>query len=216
LYLLREAEKQEVNVKKTKITAVVLAILCMAALESNANVDFQWTSGSGAATDQTGINTLANRTALLYVSSDAVIDLNTSVALQSTYGNDQFIGAVTVGLGGRYATAATVWGAAGAGAGSYVGMYTYMVLVNQAFTAGVTPGSIAGGTFYGISSIGQIAGVNTTLGEFDVVPAPSPQQFTDNDGHIQTSNANVAVPEPSTVALMLAGLGIVAMRMRRK
>ena len=199
-----------------KFVGLFVAACCVVSI-AHANVDFNWSSAANAVKDQNGVNTLANRVGLLYVSSDQVVDLNTSLGLQSTYGNDQFIGSVAVGFSGRYTTSATPWGAAGAGSGSDVGLYTYMVIVNQAFSSGVTPESISAGTFYGVTSIGQIGGVNTQLQQFDIPPPqPSPQVFADSDGSVQTSIANVAVPEPSTVALMLAGLGIVAMRMRRK
>jgi len=152
----------------------------------------------------------------MYVSADATVDFNPLVALQSSYGNDTYVGVAATTQAGRYTTAYQTVGAAGAGAGSYVGLYTYMVLVNTLASSVSTPENIAGGTYYAVSSI------SAQLTQYDT-PVPGFQQsFTDaSDANgaaalMKTSTANIAVPEPSTVALMLAGLGIVAMRMRRK
>jgi hypothetical protein len=194
----------------------VAAVSVMIASGSMADVSFRWLStASATAIDQSGVSLPVGTAVLLYVSTDAVVDFAAAGStLQSTYGNDTFVGVASTGISGRYTTANQTLGASGSGAGSFVGLYTYMVLVNQAAASITSPTDVNLNTAQiAVSSMSP-----TTLTQFDTTPPGSAQSFTD------ASNSNGAgqimqtqlVPEPSTVALMLAGLGIVAMRMRRK
>ena len=204
--------------KKSTVCAIAMALVSVSVGIAKANVEFGWTGASGSAKDATG-TTLSGTgwLELLYVSTDTTVNWDRTLQLQSTYGDDKFIGIAKTSQPGRITDSATATGPlglAGTGPGSYVGLYTYMILVDQQYAAGLTPESISVGMTYGVSSIGQIGGVPTVLAQQDQAIPPTPQAFSDAVGTIQTSVVNV--PEPSAIALMLAGLGIIAMRMRRK
>ncbi len=205
------------------LTATALTVL-MASV-ALADVDFRWSSSSAQALDQTSVNLAAASTVLLYVSTDASVNFpggNVTGPIQTSYGDDTYVGAAATTLSGRYTIGYQTPGTTGAGAGSDVGLYTYMVLVNLSYSTftgalGGNVANIAAGTYYGVSSMSPV----TLVQGASATPPGTPQSFTDSSdanglGAIIQTTQVVTVPEPSTVALMLAGLGIVAMRMRRK
>ena len=203
---------------KSKSLMTFLVALSSVALTASADVSFKWSALANEALNSSGSALGGGKTVLTFLSTDSTINFDTSIALQSTYGNDFFVHADTTPAApvgnGRYTTSTMTLGAAGNGAGSYVGYTAYFVLVDTAYFLGITPESIAiaaaSATIkYGVSTAGS-----PTLNWYDNPSPQTPQVY--DVGVVQTSQTVVGVPEPSTVALMLAGLGIVAMRMRRK
>lgn len=200
---------------KYKSAIVALSVAAVASV-CEASVSFRWLSpASSTALNELGGSLASGSTVLLFTSTDVTVDLNTGIQLQSTYGNDNFIGAAATGVGGRYTTSYQTLGVAGAGSGSYVGLYTYMVLVNTAYFAGITPGAIAPNAYYAVSSMSP-----GTLTQYDTDPLGTQQSFTDSStANNQIGDAAAVmrttvqnVPEPSTVALLGLGLGLVALR----
>jgi hypothetical protein len=209
---------------KMKRAVFFIITFVSSVLVSQASVSFQWrntTVGSSTywynypTAPAAYSNTPAQFTVLTYMSSDTTVDFDTSRALSGSYGSgvgqDTFVYATnTTGIG-RYTTPIMNLGAAGTGAGSYVGSYAYMVLVAMpisTFASFGSLGAIPAGTLIGVSVMSS-----TALTQYDVAgPAPTPQQF--NVGNVVADIA--LVPEPSSFALLGIGLGLVGLRRFRR
>jgi len=161
---------------------------------------------AGSATDHLGASLPLNYTILTYLSSDATIDFDYGVMLQDTYGTDFLVDDQgCLAPGGRVVTTYMTLGAAGAGAGSYVGHYAYFVALEMDYGSFTSTGNVAPGSYFGVSVL------SPALTQYDTDPL-SPQQSFDVQtmGSIQTSSQ--VVPEPGVFGLLAVGCGVIAMR----
>jgi len=155
----------------------------------------------------------------LFGSVDTTVNFNTGVQLNSTYGDDQFIGSQSTLYSGLMDTAiAQNFGATGSGAGSWVGYHVYAVYVDFAYTAGLTPENIPVGTNYVVmTQMGFDDGNGTNvLIQHDPAGQPPPEQTFHYYGSTPLI-ANVQnVPEPTSIALLGLGLVLIGFRRFRK
>jgi hypothetical protein len=187
----------------------LVVLLGLIAVQSNANVSFRWLSASvGDAKDELGINLATGNLLLTFVSTDNVVDFSSSDPLQTSYGNDVLLSAQDTKVAGKYNTVYQTPGVAGSGAGSYVGNYVYFLIFHSAFASYTSIDAIAAGTYY------QVSSMSGPLSQYDTTPLNPQQSFS--PGPVQTTLQVVAVPEPSTVGLILVGVGLVALRRMRR
>jgi hypothetical protein len=200
---------------------ILASMLC-----AEASVSFKWanaTAGSSTywanypTTPIVYANTPSQYTVLTYITGDTTVDLVQGSALQTSYGSgagqDIFVGATNTTLTGKYTSAPYTVGAAGVGAGSYVGSYAYFVLVamplsNFLSTYGTpTALPVDGSVLIGVSA------VSGALTQYDTGGTPpAPQSL--NVGNVRADIA--LVPEPSSFALLGIGLGLVGLRRFRR
>ncbi len=197
-----------------KITALfTTTVLIASSLVASANVSFRWLSNSSTVKNDANVNLAAGSTVLIYASTDAVQNFNSSVLLASAYGDDVFMGSVATLYAGRLTTSFAIYG--DAGAGGYVGSRVYAVVVATPFVSGVTPGAIASGAKYAYTDFGYDSLNSTdTLLRHDTTPTTPDQSFTPTTLPVTTSLSNV--PEPSSFALLGIGLGLVGLRRFRR
>lgn len=195
-----------------KIKAFATAVLLLGCAVSNGAVTINFFTASSSIKDHLNSNIAMHQTFIAYWSLDQSLSgFNNADPLNPT-GGDIVLGAfdITAGAaaGGRI-TGHTA-DAFGAGTAAYSPGYVYIAVFEYAFAS--YSGSIASGTYYGL---GPIYSQSLT----QQFPTPG---TVDNYGQQITAIAPVTtslqvVPEPSTVALMLAGLGVLGFsRIRRK
>jgi hypothetical protein len=170
---------------------------------------FRWDCVQGEALSNSGTWLPSGRTMLTFMSPDATISWSSNwlgVADGGDYGasgNDTFLFAAnTTGLGGGYYR--TV---------SYSNiplsspLYIYGVLVDVPYATFVSQGGVLDGTYFDLTSQAyQLLDRGT--------PPGTQQDIT--DGLLRTQSQISVVPEPTTLALIATGMGVVLVRRRKK
>ena len=190
-----------------KKTAMVLA-LTFASISAFADLtDFRWWN--------TTVDTLVDNsdfgfavdtaTILTYVSDDAVIDFDGSLALSATYGNDILVYDNTnLGGSGRFLTTRMIEGDAG---NDYRGKYVYTVVLDLAHATYTGVANVAVGTYYGVGSMSP-----TALTDMDTEPAPTFDDFKPSP--LKTDQQTV-IPEPAVASLLVVfGGGLIFAKRR--
>ena len=111
------------------------------------------------------------------------------------------------GLLGRYAT--SLYEIPG---NDYVGKFVYAIVLDMPVASFTTLSAVPVGTYYGVTTIGQVSGVPTPLVAFDSFNAAA-TTLSYNGGNVVT-NLRV-IPEPAGAGLILLGAGVLAIRRYR-
>jgi hypothetical protein len=154
-----------------------------------------------------------NQLFLVYWTADASLSgFNSIDPLAPTGGDLLLVNPASAGFGYDSSAGPNIAGqltgnASVAFTGAYEGGFVYIAMFEMAYVA--SPLSIAAGTYYGL---GPISAALPT-----VPPSPA-YQYGNLITAVSPLTTNLqVVPEPSTVALMLAGLGVLGFsRIRRK
>lgn len=194
------------NIMKKSILAAIVAggLLFLGSTNTDAQVvtSFRWfNSTAGSLTDNMGNNFAAGEaTIVTFLSTDAVVDFDTAIQLQNTYGNDSFYTALPNLSTGRFWTD---FMANEVGDPNIVGQHVYALVIQMPFASFTTLAAVAPGTYYNVVSTtsGPLADLNTD-------PAGTPQSF--NPGSLQTTLQ--VVPEPGTIALLVLGVTMLGAR----
>lgn len=194
--------------------ALIAIMLAGAVCNSPADVKFRWNPPAGSLKNNSGSDiAVGGATVLTYVSGDTVIDFPSNGILQASYGSgagaDSFIG-VGVGnaaLAGRYIT--PYYDIPG---NDYVGKYVYAIILNMPASSFTTLSAVPVGTYYGVTTIGKIGGVDTPLVAFDSFNAAA-TTLSYTGGNVQTTLQ--VIPEPAVAGLVALGAAVVAIRRYR-
>lgn len=189
--------------KKIILTCAVLTVTHLACY---GDVTFQWITGAlsggqGSLELAGDVLPSANRLIFGFYTADTSIEFNPDTG---SVGTDVFLGAIDSG-----ATAGRIVGAPLAT--TYPGPsdgYAYMVAFDIAYNASYNPGNMPGaGTYYGISVVSDRNNINPYIETFS-----DDIQWNLNPIIMDTQ----IVPEPTTLALLASGLGVVLVRRRKK
>lgn len=154
----------------------------------------------------TPLNIGAQSLVLAYWSLDNSASGFNAVDPTNPTGGDVLLGAFATGAGAGRITGQTADNF-GTGSGLYSPGFVYIAVFEQTFAS--YSGSIAGGTYYG---------VGPTLGSLTPqFPSPSVADTYSTVVVSPITTSLQVVPEPSTVGLLIVGLGVLGFRrMRRK
>lgn len=193
-----------------KISLPVVVLFAALIMNGYSDVRFRWYPDASSLQDKLGVDIASNTaTVLTYVSGDTTVDFDPMVLLQNTYGAglgaDTYMGvAKSNALAGRYATSyEQVVG------DDYVGKYVYAVVLHMPIGSFTTLGTVPAGTNFNITTIGKVGGVEVPLVKYDSFNAALTSSSF-NGGAIDTTLQ--IIPEPTGAAMVLLGLGVVALR----
>jgi hypothetical protein len=194
--------------KKTpaEMFLILLSVSLALTTTSRATQTFQWLTGAvnggqGSVELPGDVLYPANYLVFGFYTADTSIDFDPNTG---SYGTDVFLGTISSGpTAGRIAGTPLSTTNPSLSPG-----YAYMVAFNIPYNASYNPANMpAGGTAYGISVLSDYNGT-----------APYSETFSDRilyNSNTLILNSTI-VPEPSTMALLACGMGVMVMRRRRK
>lgn len=207
------------NVAKLVVLAILItSVNAMAYTQINFQTDLSDGAGGLPANDalyssaDNSTPLSANSLFLVYYSLDnSVSGFNNVNPLAPT--GDEYIGAFTTGQYAgeiQYNTGVTLGTQGSLG---YGGGYVYVAVFNVSYTGGELP-SLAG-TYYGLGGTRQTTDFQQAIDDGDIPPSPILYGTTSLETTPVHTTLQV-VPEPSSLALLGIGLGLVAWRRMRK
>jgi hypothetical protein len=192
----------------------IVVLLLFALLETNlhaATIQFNWTGTNGTARANNNTPLASGFTILTFMSPDTTFTWSSSWSdstdggAYGASGNDIFFDARGSSLAGRPATAAIIESSS-----SHVGYYIYGVIIDADYASLFSISGASDGMYYDIT-------VPTYWGPLqDTELAGLPTVCNVNTDPLRTTSQLTVVPEPTTLALLATGMGVVLMRRRKK
>lgn len=194
----------------TIVAALVLTV-CGLREAGAGYIAFRWLSSPSTALNSGGTSLASGQTLLTFVSSDTNISWSgtswTDGDANNTYGalaagGDYFLYATNTVSSGTYTVGATFT----QNPSSYATYHAYVVLLDYSFANFVANNyQVPDGTTYDILS-----------SSWYLRDSPTPSQNFLSTEILQTVSTISVVPEPTTIALVATGMGVVLIRRRRK
>lgn len=202
-----------------KILCLASLVLALVSSSSQAFIQFSFQTdlaNANALLNNGGSPLAGGSLVLLFWSSDTSVGFNNVDPYSPTSG-DQLLGLISTDEYGTGAFPGEALGnttlSFGSGGVQYGGGYVYAAVFDQLYTQGNPNPTITAGTHY---NVGPTMAVIERWNYSGQPPGPEDYGALMDATPIQTSLVVAAVPEPSTVGLLLVGAGLVALRRFRR